>query len=190
MLGELFTDESINVIKRISIPLRPMPDQLVWIIDPKGSFTVKSALKTHQGHADSVLPGSLWSKFWKLKFHERFKVLLWRIGMDILPTKLNVAKRIGHGDTCCPLCNTKDESIIHVFFRCSVSKAIWFGQGSSSLPEFFPISSCLDIIKLIIDPPIPACDPLDRNNFCFRLPPRLLYLLIASGFSEIKLFIM
>ncbi len=47
MLGELFTDESINAIKRISIPLRPIPDQLVWIIDPKGSFTVKSVLKTH-----------------------------------------------------------------------------------------------------------------------------------------------
>uniref|UniRef100_A0A2N9FG91 Reverse transcriptase domain-containing protein n=1 Tax=Fagus sylvatica TaxID=28930 RepID=A0A2N9FG91_FAGSY len=70
MLGELFTDKSINAIKRIPIPFRPRPDQLVWIIDPKGSFTVK------------------------------FKVLLWRIGMDILPTKLNVAKRIGHGDTC------------------------------------------------------------------------------------------
>ena len=59
MLGELFTDKSINVIKRIPIPFRPRPDQLVWIIDPKGSFTVKSALKTYQGHANSVLPGSL-----------------------------------------------------------------------------------------------------------------------------------
>jgi hypothetical protein len=55
-----------------------------------------------------------------------------------------------------------------VFFRCSVSKAIWFGQGSGSLLEFFPISSSLDIIKLIIDPPIPACDPSDRKSLLLQ----------------------
>ena len=91
--------------------------------------------------------------------------------MDILPTKLNVAKRIGRGDTCYPFCNSEDESIIHVFLNFFLFPLPWILSSLSLIPQ-----------SLLVTPWI-------ENHFCFRLSPRLLYLLTTSGFSKIKLFI-
>ena len=47
-LMDLFDMESIEAIKRISIPLMPRKDKLVWFKDPKGCFYVKSAYRVSQ----------------------------------------------------------------------------------------------------------------------------------------------
>jgi hypothetical protein len=48
MLEALFNVDSVEAILNIPIPSFPKPDRLVWIANPKGLFSVKSALKTHQ----------------------------------------------------------------------------------------------------------------------------------------------
>jgi hypothetical protein len=151
MLKELFTLDSVNAILKIPIPQIPRPDKLAWIVDPKGLFSVKSAVRTQQSPNIPTSSDSMWSNFWKLKLHERVKVLIWRIGLDIIPTNLNVARKIGHGVTSCPLYNLEDESVVHLFFNCEVAKAIWFGQCWGVFSDQLPISSCTDIIKLIND---------------------------------------
>ena len=127
-LYELFDEETIGAIKKISIPTTLISDKLVWILNSKGTFSVKSAYTTSQ-LINEEDDGGLWKKLWKLKFHERFKVLLWRIASGILPTRLNIATKLGWGDTCCPLCDSDEESIEHLFFQCSVARAIWFGTS-------------------------------------------------------------
>lgn len=40
-LSELFAPESVAAIKRISLPLSPKKDSLMWTKEPKGCFSVK-----------------------------------------------------------------------------------------------------------------------------------------------------
>jgi hypothetical protein len=80
MLEEMFDLESVNAISNIVLPLVPRHDKLIWIDDPKGMFSVKSALKLHQCHLWPENPDPIWRKLWKCKIHERLKTLVWRIG--------------------------------------------------------------------------------------------------------------
>jgi ribonuclease HI len=152
-LSELFDYESITAIKRIVLPSAPRPNKLIWILNPKGNFTVKSAIRANQVNVDEA-SNEYWKKIWKLKIHDRYKLLVWRIATGILPTKLNIAHKMGITDTCCPLCHMNEESIEHLFFQCSISRAIWFGTSWAIHSSRLSLASCQDILKLICEPPI------------------------------------
>ena len=78
---------------------------------------MKSALKTYQDHTTGAFVEK-WKALWKLKIHERYKILIWRITNRILPTRFIVAQKVGLGDTNCPFCRGYEESIDHLFFKC------------------------------------------------------------------------
>ena len=82
ILHDLFNAESVEAIKKIIIPLNPRLDKMVWILDPKGTFSVKSVIKANQ---DQVLEATdvCWKSLWKLRIHERYKILVWRIATSI-----------------------------------------------------------------------------------------------------------
>uniref|UniRef100_A0A2N9F080 RNase H type-1 domain-containing protein n=1 Tax=Fagus sylvatica TaxID=28930 RepID=A0A2N9F080_FAGSY len=82
--------DATTPIKQISIPAIPKKDKLVWILDSKGNFLVKSAIKTNQSQPIGDVEVN-WKSLWKLKLHERYKVLVWRIDNGILPIKAVVA---------------------------------------------------------------------------------------------------
>uniref|UniRef100_A0A2N9GKM5 RNase H type-1 domain-containing protein n=1 Tax=Fagus sylvatica TaxID=28930 RepID=A0A2N9GKM5_FAGSY len=79
-LIELFDEESILAIQKITIPIRSRPEKLIWVNDPKGAFTVKSAYKTNQASTTDISGEKIWTKLWNLKVHDMIKMLLWRIG--------------------------------------------------------------------------------------------------------------
>ena len=66
-----------------------------------------------------------WKKLWKLKIHERFKLLLWKIVWDILPTRDFLSKKWNIEDTDCPFCSSKQETCEHLFFGCPFAIIIW-----------------------------------------------------------------
>ncbi len=99
-MSSFFYDALISAIKQISIPAIPKKDKLVWILDSKGNFLVKSAIKTNQSQPIGDVEVN-WKSLWKLKLHERYKVLVWRIDNGILPIKAVVASKLGQGDVCC-----------------------------------------------------------------------------------------
>ena len=77
MLTELFDDNSVQAISRIPIPWRQMPDKLIWTKDHKVMFSVKSAYSVSQAHSGNSNTSNLpWQKLWKIKVHERVKMLL------------------------------------------------------------------------------------------------------------------
>ena len=160
-LIELFDEESIFAIQKITIPIRSRPDKLIWVNDPKGAFTVKSAYKTNQASTTAIPRENIWTKLWNLKVHDRIKMLLWRIGNNILPTKEVLAQRFAIQDTRCCLCEDPLESIIHLFTSCPVARAIWFGSCCNIRIDNMKVRSCEDLLKMVVDP---ASSP---NQFSF-----------------------
>jgi hypothetical protein len=124
-LKEILCIDSMEAIKRIPIPLIPILDRLVWMLDPKGKFSVQSAFNNSLPSL-TIIPETPWTKISKLNVHERYKMLLWRIGSNILPTNKNFVLRVGSGDPTYPLCHLEEESIVHLFFHCPIARAIWF----------------------------------------------------------------
>ena len=103
-------------IQKICLPFFSRLDKLVWIKDPKGQFSIKSTYNTCQETSISHSQNPFWKKYWKLKVYDRVKMLLWRIASNVLPTKDNLAKKLGITDTDCPLCNEANEIVTHLFF--------------------------------------------------------------------------
>jgi ribonuclease HI len=84
---------------------------------------------------------------------------VWRIGCGTLPTNLNIFSRMSIGDPRCPLCNSKLESVSLVFFQCQATKMFWFGTCWGIRAELFVVNMDVDVVKLVVDPPIPLSDP-------------------------------
>uniref|UniRef100_A0A2N9G5Q2 Reverse transcriptase zinc-binding domain-containing protein n=1 Tax=Fagus sylvatica TaxID=28930 RepID=A0A2N9G5Q2_FAGSY len=93
----------------------------------EGQFIVKSAYQANTETSSSTNGSEIWKNLWKLKLHERLKMLLWRIGSSALPTKKMLALKMGNMDTICQLYEKAEESNVHLFFECHISKVIWFG---------------------------------------------------------------
>ena len=66
--------------------------------------------------------------FGKPILHECHKMLIWRIAVDVLPTKANLDRFFEIGDDICPLCKLEVESSIHLFALCPVAKSVWFNS--------------------------------------------------------------
>uniref|UniRef100_A0A2N9HMH7 Reverse transcriptase zinc-binding domain-containing protein n=1 Tax=Fagus sylvatica TaxID=28930 RepID=A0A2N9HMH7_FAGSY len=162
LLSELFDANSVEAILKIILPASPKEDRLIRVVDSKGKFLVKSAFKLSQSPVvtDAMVD---WSALWKLKIHDHLKMLIWRIASGILPTKQNLVQRLGFGDSKCPLCQTEDESLEHLFFKCSLSRAIWFGACEAIQSDLISPSTCQDFIKFICDLPLPTSTPLRGN---------------------------
>ena len=56
---------------------------------------------------------------------KRIRMLLWRIGVTVLPTKENMLRRLEVTDSKCVLCGEEVETACHIFFEFPVAKSIW-----------------------------------------------------------------
>ena len=90
-------------------------------------------------------------------------MLIWRIASEILPTRTVAAHKLGLGDISCPLCLDSKESIVHLFLKCLVSRAIWFGLRWAIHSSQFMVTNNKDIIKMVCDPPI-IVEPYSSSN--------------------------
>ncbi|XP_075675255.1 uncharacterized protein LOC142644554 [Castanea sativa] len=148
-----FDPTSVQAIIQIQIPLSPRPDKLIWVLDQKGNFSVKSAHRASHDQSPNNAPYDVpWQKLWRLRALERTKMLLWRIGQNAIPTKENIVLRIGEGDPNCVLCGDSVESCYHLFFKCNVARALWFASCDGLRSDSIPISTNVDIVKFIVSP--------------------------------------
>ena len=102
-LEELFYMNSVEAILKINIPLTPRPDKNFWTPNPKGKFFVKFAFACSQTSLDVEVSSPHWKALWKLKIHDRLKMLIWRIGAGVLPTNGNFVAKLEFGDSNCSL---------------------------------------------------------------------------------------
>lgn len=101
-------------------------DQLLWLPDRAGMYTVKSIYMLNT-QAQIDRSGFLfWKKLWGSSLHERQKLLIWKILVGALPVRKRLADRFSIFSVVCPLCNTGEENELHLFFQCPLAKALWF----------------------------------------------------------------
>ncbi|XP_050263865.1 uncharacterized protein LOC126708086 [Quercus robur] len=149
MVIELFSVESAKAILAIPIPYRLRQDQLIWVLDPKGIFLIKSVQNvSFKSPISANLQSSHWKKLWRSKLPKRL-----RIGVGALPTKVNLNRRFDHIDPTCIFCNNAEESPIHLFFGCPFTKALWASACWGLCIKTSSLVTDEDIIKLILIPP-------------------------------------
>ena len=56
LLQELFDPTSVRAIIQIQIPMSPRLDKLIWVLDQKGNFSVKSAYRASHDQSPSNAP--------------------------------------------------------------------------------------------------------------------------------------
>ena len=119
MVKEVFLANDVQEILSIPIPHHPKQDRLIWLPNPKGTFTVKSVHRVAFTQASDGRPvNSLWKDLWKARLPERLKMFLWRIGANVIPTKVNLQWKMQHIDPAYTFCNNEDESSTHLFLDC------------------------------------------------------------------------
>ncbi|XP_060972106.1 uncharacterized protein LOC133038077 [Cannabis sativa] len=116
----------------------------------------------------------MWIDLWNSTLHPHLKLLLWKIWSDLLPTK----GRLGLEDKSCVFCGLEDESALHLFCSCSVTRALWFQCKWGFRTDSFSWSSIADFgmwwAKLLDDEAQSyiacLCDIVwrKRNNIIFK----------------------
>lgn len=159
----LFNHASAQAILSISSPLCPTPDKLIWVLDSKGAFTVKSAFQALCSLPEAQpTPSPNWKKLWNLKVLDWTKMFLWRLCANVLPTRENIKRRMSLNDDSCLLCFDFPEELIHLFLRCPTAKALWFTAYWGFRSEDFTTSTSNDITNLDLNPSLPTLQVSDQ----------------------------
>lgn len=114
-----------------------------WGLENDGIFTVASCRQL----LDSFLlqesdRGTYWNPLVPIKAN----ILLWRVSLGRLPTRVNLKERgVDTRNTLCPLCNRNEETEEHIFGQCSFSREVLVHIRSWC--DEFPADAALDKVK-------------------------------------------
>lgn len=125
-----------NEILHITIGIANRDDWWYWHLDPKGTFSVRSAYKAaynfrfYEEVADQSAHKA-WQKIWHLNLMPKVLCFDWRACHEWLPTRQALTDRGMEVEGCCPMCNIGIETLTHLFCKCPLSTSIW---SCSSIP--------------------------------------------------------
>jgi hypothetical protein len=139
-------------------------------------------------HLCSSVPGNPHTKLWKAKIPLKIKIFMWLVENNSILTRDNLSRRGWQGDQRCAFC-LENESIIHLYFDCSMARYIWsliaYVVGANVdiwAKRFLPLGGKFLYVGLAA-----ICWALwrTRNNICFdnkvvRSPTEIICL--ASSF--------
>jgi hypothetical protein len=109
-------------ISKITIPIEPKQDELVWKHTSSGSLSLKDVY-THQSPVGQHLH---WPKIlWNISIPPSRSMLVWRLMHHKIPTDENLMNRGCHLPSMCSICYSCSESSSHIFFHCHFSTAMW-----------------------------------------------------------------
>lgn len=146
LVRESFLEEEAERILNIPINPRLKEDEVIWNLDQKGKFSVKSAYRLGRSlqqaleasSSCSSLQERQWKSFWKAKIPSKIKHYGWKLYHNILPTLSNLINKGMDINFLCLMCRSKPETAEHLFWECTFAKGIW----ATYFPSFN--LSCLD----------------------------------------------
>jgi hypothetical protein len=148
LISQVFMDDEAKIIK--SIPLSPLPaeDSIIWRGTKNGNFSIQSSYflemekaKSQRGGASRPREEVDWKECWNLKVPCVVKHFLRRALHDLLPTRVNLAKKRVIQDTLCPICAMEEEMVMHILWSCPASEHVW-GAGPRRLQKIRGVGNC------------------------------------------------
>ncbi|XWS32954.1 hypothetical protein CRYUN_Cryun22dG0035200 [Craigia yunnanensis] len=125
-------------------------DRLVWKFNHRGDYSMKSAyhmLAKENGSAITQrFSSKVWEILWSPKIPFKLVIFLWKICNNCHPIRVELHKRIQNISPFFPMCLKAEESLEHLFFLRSLTRAVWFGTDLSIITEFFALTSIKDWI--------------------------------------------
>ncbi|KAF4398975.1 hypothetical protein G4B88_023569 [Cannabis sativa] len=121
-------------------------DLIIWKDSKVGAFSVKGAYLSSQ-KSRLVEKQDLWNWIWNCKIHPRQSMMLWRAVVGALPTSDKYG-RISTNDYL--FCCSDNESPLHIFVKCSMAKALWFGGPFPLRTESIPGATLSEVICSIL----------------------------------------
>lgn len=141
-------------------------DFLVWLHSKSGLLTSKSAYIAIHSQENAASTSSseeniqTFAKLWKVKrFSPRVIVFMWRCLSEAIPTNFRRSRHISSIDYSCPICHEDRETTEHLFLRCNMARAVWFGSHLGWRPSGSNLSFS-EIVKSWLD---------DPRLFCFQV---------------------
>lgn len=125
---------------------------MIWISNKSGNFNVKDYFATLTSHSTSNVANGIWKDLWSAKLHERIKVFLWKILAGVLPTKQHLAHLFCKGDSLCCLCGLEEETELHIFVECLVTRQIAFGSFWGCASSRLSVNSVTVLLSYTLNP--------------------------------------
>ncbi|XP_057422210.1 uncharacterized protein LOC130716023 [Lotus japonicus] len=131
-----FCPATAERIISVPLPLHQMEDALFWAAAQDGIYCAKSGYQFLQEKVSRSSPSSSsaptlseaqWCLFWKSPALPRCKQLAWRVWVGAVPVRHSLRRRGLDIDPCCAICGVEEETLDHLFLRCEVVRATWFG---------------------------------------------------------------
>ncbi|KAH9792007.1 putative reverse transcriptase/RNA-dependent DNA polymerase [Citrus sinensis] len=113
--------------------------------DPGGVFSVRSCYKLMTYDANNS-SSSFWRRLWKLDVPGNVKNFLWRAATNVLPTFDNLLRRRVQVLPLYAVCNTCNQSIIHILVDCGFAKACWIASPVGYIGHISSFMEWLGII--------------------------------------------
>lgn len=120
-------------------------DTLAWKTSQDGDFSIASAYKSAKTE-DTNLQSFLGKWLWKLDTLPKIKHFLWLCFHQSVPVRQVLNARGILCNTCCPLCQNQEESIIHLLHDCPFALRFWNKIGT---PQSFTYFLQLDLLEWI-----------------------------------------
>ncbi|XP_074278207.1 uncharacterized protein LOC141601801 [Silene latifolia] len=81
------------------------------------------------GQSDFANESWVWKSIWKVPVIPRIKVFMWQLFHNAIPTKVNIARRLGSDDVACPRCHSERETCDHAIRGCGWGEGVWEEMG-------------------------------------------------------------
>ncbi|KAL2901710.1 hypothetical protein RDABS01_026792 [Bienertia sinuspersici] len=89
-----FDRESAQRMLSTYLPMEEKEDEIVWLQEENGVYSVKSGYWFLQKRGNSCnVDSKFWKRLWKVPMSQRWRTFCWKLAHDILPTKENLKKR-------------------------------------------------------------------------------------------------
>lgn len=146
LLNSLFQEEDVHRIMRLRPSITGSDDKLYWRYSKTGSYMVKSgyhlqrqidteqeeSIKAVQHNDQNQVPSSshknirnqLLQKLWKCSIPPKVKIFWWKLLHNGLPVTDTLRGRGCKVPLECQLCGEGSETIIHMLFKCLVTREI------------------------------------------------------------------
>lgn len=137
LLGDNFPLEIKEKIQSYPLILfESIQDEVVWGEETNGSFSASSCYNWLTTKERSASLGVSWNWVWKLKIPEKIKVLIWLLRHNSAPVNsFRHFRHLASSNACTRFGGELEESVLHCFRDCTISKQVWIslGFGSTSI---------------------------------------------------------